>query len=283
MSDARDEAPKAADDEETLDAAEGDKSKKGKKAKKVKPPKAPKEKKTPKPKGAKKGIPWVLVLVPVALVAALVLVFALPPTHAMLMKSPLGPLIARLTHESPTKTAAGGKATAAPKDEAKGSGGDAQSDKDAAAQKDAQIAKLQAQVTQLQSSAKVTPDGASASAPDGAPASAPDGAPSPAPTTTAVPDDVKRTAQYWAAMDADKAADIIKQLPDDYVRGVFSQMPPDAVSDIMSELPAKTAARLTAAAGMPTPPSAPAPSATPAPVPASSSTPAAVAAPSPKP
>jgi len=56
---------------------------------------------------------------------------------------------------------------------------------------------------------------------------------------------VKRAAAYWAGMDADKAAAIVKVLPDAYVKLVFNQMPPDAVADIMSELPAKTAARLT--------------------------------------
>jgi flagellar motility protein MotE (MotC chaperone) len=177
--------------------------------------------------GKKKGIPWVLVLVPVALVAALVLAFTLPPTHAIIMKSPLGPLLARFDH-TPAK---GGAAVAAkaqdPAAQVKELNDALAAEKKNGAAKDQQIAALQAEVKP----------------PQAAPA---DASPSPKPTATGVPADVKRAAEYWAGMDADKAVDIIKQLPDNYVKAVFSQMPADAVADIMSALPPKTAARLTA-------------------------------------
>jgi flagellar motility protein MotE (MotC chaperone) len=180
-------------------------------------------------KPAKKGgFPWVFILIPVAIVAALVLAFALPPTHAMLLKSPLGPIVARLGGPAAKTAGVGGKAGApatSPSPDAKSLADAVEADKKAAAQKDAQITQLQAQVTQLQTPPSPTPAAK--------------------PTPAVVTDDMKRAATYWAAMDADKAADIIKVLPEAYVKSVFSQMPADAVSDIMSELPPKTAARLT--------------------------------------
>jgi hypothetical protein len=199
----------------------------------AKPPKPAKESKPPKEKGAgKKGFPWVFLLVPVALVAALVLAFTLPPTHALLMKTPLAPLLARLSPAN-SKGPAGKPQTSAdpaaadPVAEVKRLNAQIETDKDAAKQKDAQIGQLQGQVTKLQAP--------------------PSTAPTPAgkPTPPIVSDEVKRTAAVWAGMDADKAADIINALPDAYVKSVLSQMPPDAVADIMSALPAKTAARLT--------------------------------------
>jgi flagellar motility protein MotE (MotC chaperone) len=109
-----------------------------------------------------------------------------------------------------------------------------ESDRKTAAQKDAQIGQLKSQLKQLQADAAAKP--------------APGASASPA----AVSDEVKRVAEYWAGMDADKAAAIIKLLPDSYVKAVFSQMPADAVADIVSELPPKTAARLLeSAAGLP--------------------------------
>jgi hypothetical protein len=216
--------PEGGDEAASDDAAKTKKANKPKKVKEPKPPKAPKGKSE-----KKGGIPWVLVLIPVALVAALVLAFTLPPTHALLMKSPLGPLIARFTHESPKGLAAGAKPTSDPAADVKRLSDQVAGDKKAAADKDAQISQLQSQVSQIQA----TPPATAAT-------------PAPKPTATVISDDVKRAAAYWAGMDPDKAAAIIKLLPDDYVKAVFSQMPADAVADIMSEMPPKTAARLTA-------------------------------------
>ena len=59
-----------------------------------------------------------------------------------------------------------------------------------------------------------------------------------------VASDIHRTAAYWQAMDAEKAAAIVQRLPKDYVNRVFAQMTPDAVGDIMNALPARIAAQL---------------------------------------
>jgi hypothetical protein len=181
----------------------------------------PKEK---KPKT--KGFNWVFVLIPVARVAAAVLAFALPPTHAILANGPLKPLFARFGHAPKAGSAAAlALKTPDPAADVKRLNDTVAADRKDAAAKDTQITQLQSQVTSLQAQPTATPAVTS--------------------TPAAVPDDVKRAAAYWAGMDADKAAAIVKVLPDAYVKLVFNQMPPDAVADIMSELPAKTAARLT--------------------------------------
>jgi hypothetical protein len=214
--------PDALDDES---AEPGESAQAKKSAKPPKPPKPPKPVKVKKAKTKGKGFNWVLVLIPIALLAAAVLACSLPPTRAILAKGPLKPIFSRFG----LAPASGTAAKPDPVADAKRLADEVRTDRTNAAAKDAQIAQLQSQVKGL-------------SAP-------PSAAPSPTPKATpaAITDDVKRAATYWAGMDADKAAAIVKQLPDPYVKLVFSQMPPDAVSDIMSELPAKTAARLTAA------------------------------------
>lgn len=199
----------------------------------VKPPKekAPAKEKPAKDAAKKKGgFPIVLVLVPVALVAALVLAFMLPPTHAIIMKSPLGPLLARFDKTPAKAIAAAGKATD-PAADVKHLNDALENDRKVAAQKDAQIAQLQSQVNGATPAASASP------------------AIKATPAPAVITDEMKRAATYWAGMDPDKAAEIIKQLPDAYVKTVFTAMPADAVADIMSELPAKTAARLTTSLG----------------------------------
>ncbi len=183
----------------------------------------------------KKGFPIVLVLVPVAVVAALVLAFSLPATHALLLKSPLAPLLAKLGLAA-SATPGGAKAVAAdPSVQIKRLNDELESDRKAQAQKDARISALQTQVTQLQA----VPSPPAVERP----------ATTPKPSPTAVPAAVKNTAAYWAGMDPDKAAEIAKHLPDSYVKAVFSQMPPDAVAEIMNVMPPKVAAKITADGG----------------------------------
>jgi flagellar motility protein MotE (MotC chaperone) len=178
-----------------------------------------------KPK--KKGPNIVLILVPVAIAAALVLAFTLPPTHALIVKSPLRPLLAKVGLLPKDEALAAGKATPVsdPAADVKRLSNELDASKSDAAAKDALIAQLQSQLK--------------------AAAASPSPSPSPKATPSTVSDDVKRVATYWESMDADKAAEIAGRLPDAYVKLVFSQMPADAVGDIMAALPTKTVARLT--------------------------------------
>jgi len=218
------------------DAAKAEKP--AKPAKPPKPPKPDKPEKAAKPdkpaKGGKKGFNWVLVLVPVAVISAFLLALALPVTHALIVNSPLRPLLARIGLASLVQPA--GAKSAAPVDlaaEVKRLSDELETDRKAASAKDARITQLQSQLAQQQ-----------APAAQSGPATA-----VPKPSPTPVSDALKRVATYWAGMDAEKAADVIGRLPDAYVRDVLGQMPADAVAEIMNVLPAKTAARLTANAG----------------------------------
>ena len=63
--------------------------------------------------------------------------------------------------------------------------------------------------------------------------------------STQVSADMRRTASVWGAMDAQAAARIVQQLPDDYVARIFSAMPADAVGAILEDVSPAYAARLT--------------------------------------
>jgi flagellar motility protein MotE (MotC chaperone) len=114
------------------------------------------------------------------------------------------------------------------------------------AAKDKQISSLNAQLSQLQTQAANAQ--AVASAPPAAAASPGAAAGSVGNSAlTASPESTSdaRTAQYWANMEPDNAAKVIKKLPVPYVARVFSQMSPDAVGAILDALPASYAAQLT--------------------------------------
>lgn len=173
----------------------------------------------------KKKFNLVLLLVPVAVIAALVLAFALPPTHALIVNGPLKPMFTKLGM-------AGASSVHAPADPAadvKRLGDELESARKTEAAKDARIAQLQSEVSAAQ-------------------APPPDASPTPLakPSPTAVPASIKRVAAYWAEMDAEKAAAIAARLPDVYVKDIFGQMPADAVAEIMNAMPAKAAAKLMA-------------------------------------
>lgn len=57
--------------------------------------------------------------------------------------------------------------------------------------------------------------------------------------------DMKRTADYWAAMDPENAAKVAQRLPPAYVARVLALMPAEAVGTILDNLPPAFAAKLT--------------------------------------
>lgn len=138
------------------------------------------------------------------------------------------------------------------------------------ADKNASIAKLQAQVTELQSQAaakdkQITQlqsslDAANASTvaarapaakPSAGTVAAPDAAAGGAPgfvagdLTVGATADARRTAAVWAAMEPENAAKVVQKLPVPYVAHILALMSPDAVGPIMDALPAVYAAALT--------------------------------------
>lgn len=57
--------------------------------------------------------------------------------------------------------------------------------------------------------------------------------------------DMKRTADYWAAMDPENAAKVAQRLPPSYVARVLALMPTEAAGTILDNLPPTFAAKLT--------------------------------------
>lgn len=63
-------------------------------------------------------------------------------------------------------------------------------------------------------------------------------------STNATPD-MKRTADYWAAMDPENAAKVAQRLPPSYVARILALMPTEAAGTILDNLPPTFAAKLT--------------------------------------
>jgi hypothetical protein len=124
-----------------------------------------KPEKTAKPTAAKgekpkkKGPNIVLILVPVAIAAALVLAFTLPPTHALIVKSPLRPLLAKVGLLPKDEALAAGKATPVsdPAADVKRLSNELDASKSDAAAKDALIAQLQSQLKAAAASPSPSP------------------------------------------------------------------------------------------------------------------------------
>ena len=139
----------------------------------------------------------------------------------------------------------------------------------AIADRDATIARLQAQVSDLQSQGvakdkQITQLRSSLDAADAATAAARAPAAKPAVAvgvpvvaasgapgfaagdlTVGATADARRTAAVWAAMEPENAAKVVQKLPVPYVAHILALMSPDAVGPIMDALPAAYAAALT--------------------------------------
>jgi flagellar motility protein MotE (MotC chaperone) len=188
-------------------------------------------------------------VLPLVAIAALAGALYWPPSHNVIANGPLRPVWGVLggvgsQAARPLTFAAQQQQIADQNRKLRDEAALREADRQAAENKDKQIAALRTQVVELQSSSKATPLPAPVPKPTVAAAGA-----GLAGATAPVPDDIRRTAAYWGSMDAEKAAAIAVKLPDDYVNRVFAQMQPDSVADIMNALPANVAARLATAAG----------------------------------
>jgi flagellar motility protein MotE (MotC chaperone) len=190
------------------------------------------------------------ILLPLFAIAALAGALTWPPSHNVIVNGPLKPVwniasVGVAAVSKPFNFVTQQQHIADQNREMRRLNSSLESDRKTQEAKDARISALQTQVTQLQAEPKPT------TAPVVKPKSQPTGAAAGTAQTdsSSASDAVKRTAQYWASMDSEKAAAIVQRLPDDYVNRVFAQMPADSVADIMNTLPPKVAARLTAASG----------------------------------
>jgi len=116
-----------------------------------------------------------------------------------------------------------------------------ETDRKASDAKDAQIASLQKQLTELQAEPSPAPSASAApaaAAGGGAPGVPGAAAASPAQAAVAL------TAKQWSAMDPERAAALAQKLPEAYDAQVLAQMSPDNAGPIMDALPSGFAAKI---------------------------------------
>jgi len=205
----------------------------------------------------RKPFPWRRVLLPLAAAALLAVALWWTPSRTFIVNGPLAPV---LRVASP----AWNSATAPLHFEAQNKVINDQTQKIAALQKqldaaskqtadrDKQVSALQTQVNDAQQQLALRPAPATPAPPKSAAQSAAMGAAAPGAAAPAGSDlgsgatpDMRRTAQVWAAMDAEAAAKVVQRLPVSYVARVFAVMAPDSVGPILEAVPPAYAAQLT--------------------------------------
>jgi hypothetical protein len=185
------------------------------------------------------------ILLPIAAIAMLAIALTWPPSRNFITNGPLKPVATVFdgiwgTVSKPLSFAYQQQQITDRNTQIKDLNDKLEADRKAQADKDAQVAQLQKQITAIgnqpdaSTPAPVTP--LNVQQPGAAPGTA--GAPAPAPASEAI----HRAAQQWSAMDPEKAASLVQKLPTGYVSTVFAQMSPDSVGPIMDALPAKVAA-----------------------------------------
>lgn len=205
----------------------------------------------------RKAFPWRRVLLPLAAAALLAAALVWTPSRSFVVNGPLAPVLRAV---SP----AWNSATAPLHFEAQNKVIGEQTQKIAALQKqldaaskqtadrDKQVSALQTQVNDAQQQLALRPSPATPAPPKSAAQSAVAGAVAPGAAAPAGSDlgsgatpDMRRTAQVWAAMDAEAAAKVVQRLPVAYVARVFAVMAPDSVGPILEAVPPAYAAQLT--------------------------------------
>jgi flagellar motility protein MotE (MotC chaperone) len=193
----------------------------------------------------KKPFPWRRLALPVAAIALLAAALSWPPSRSWIANGPMAPL-----WQSPAVKAVSEPFNIAAQQKRIGAQDQQitslqQQLADARAQvtdRDKKIAQLQTQLTAAQTEAAeakaVKPADPAAAKNQEAIAQSQD-------LSTQATPDVQRTAQVWAAMDSESAANIVEKLPQAYVARVFAAMSPEAVGAILENLPASYAAKLT--------------------------------------
>lgn len=184
------------------------------------------------------------IILPLVALAALTLALEWPPSRNVIANGPLKPVWNALSFVTRPITFTAQEGLLADRNrEIRKLNERLENDRQAKEAQSRQVATLQSQITRLSAAPPATP------IPLATPlvkASAAAG--SLALGDTPVPGDIRRTAAYWQAMDAEKAAAIVQRLPKEYVSRVFAQMTPDSVGDIMNALPPRIAAQLALAA-----------------------------------
>lgn len=191
------------------------------------------------------------ILLPVIAVLLLVAALILPPSRNIIFNGPLAPLwriagSAMANLAKPFHFAAMNNEITARDKIIAGLRTQITADKAQLSDRDKTISSLQSQVNQIMQQSAADKQKTVAKAPPvsgesgvlGAPAGGSDLA------ANATPD-MRRTANYWASMDAESAAKLVQREPVPYTARIFALMPADAVGQILNNLPAPYAAALT--------------------------------------
>jgi hypothetical protein len=184
------------------------------------------------------------ILLPIAAIAMLVIALTWPPSRNFITNGPLKPVATVVDGvwgvvSKPLTFAYQQQQITDRNTDIKTLNDKLETDRKAAADKDAQIAALQKQIAanaaqpDTSTPAPTTPLAQGAVANPAAPG---------APAAAAGSDAIRRNAQQWSSMDPEKAAALVQKLPTGYVSAVFAQMSPDSVGPIMDALPPKVAA-----------------------------------------
>jgi hypothetical protein len=191
------------------------------------------------------------ILLPVIAVLLLVAALVLPPSRNLIFNGPLAPLwrigaSAMANVAKPFHFAAMNNEITARDKIIAGLRTQITADKAQLSDRDKTISSLQSQVNQIMQQSAADKQKTIAKAPPvssdsgalGASAGGSDLA------ANATPD-MRRTANYWASMDAESAAKLVQREPIPYTARIFALMPADAVGQILNSLPAPYAAALT--------------------------------------
>lgn len=193
----------------------------------------------------KKPFPWRRIALPAAAIALLIAALSWTPSRNWIATGPMAPLWQSPVAKSVSEpfNMAGQQKRIGAQDQQIASL--QQQLADARAQvtdRDKTIAQLQSQLTAAQTEAAeakaVKPASPAAVKNQQAVAQSQD-------LSTQATPDIQRTAQVWAAMDSESAANIVEKLPQAYVARVFAAMSPESVGAILENLPAAYAAKLT--------------------------------------
>jgi len=189
------------------------------------------------------------VLLPIAAIAMLIVALTWPPSRKFITEGPLHPVAAVFdtvwsTVSRPLTFAYQQQQITDRNVEVKQLNDKLESDRKAAADKDAQIASLQKQIAAVQNQAEPSPTPAASPGAAGTTTTA--GASGGLGTTPQSPAAAQLglTAKQWSAMDPVRAAALAQKLPPAYDAQVFAQMQPDNVGPIMDALPSDFAAKI---------------------------------------
>ena len=192
------------------------------------------------------------IILPVVAILLLVAALALPPSRNIIFNGPLAPMwrLANAGMSNVAKpfhfAAMNNEITARDRTIAQ-LRSQIDSDKAQIADRDKQISALQSQVNQVMQQSAADKQKTIAKAPPASTDSSGLGASASGANDLAAnaTPDMRRTANYWASMDAETAAKLVQRQPIPYAARIFALMPADAVGQILNNLPPAYAAALT--------------------------------------